>query len=85
MDIIKEAIVTRDKFGYITEGDRVFVIKIDGALFYPEDTISGERKEVRLREPKYYVLKSIHNENREIDWSRFVYVMNKEDLKFLNK
>ena len=38
MDIIKEAIIKESKFGHITEGDRVLVIKIKGALFTSEDT-----------------------------------------------
>ncbi len=85
MDIIKEAIIKRSKFGYIEEGDRVFVIKVKGALFTSEDTTSGERKGVRLREPKYYLLKSIDDDKREIDWSEFIYVIDKEDLEFKNK
>ena len=85
MDIIKEAIVKESKFGYITEGDRVFVIKIKGALFTSEDTISGERTSVRLKEPKYYVLKSIDDDEYETDWSEFIYVIDEEHLEFLNK
>lgn len=85
MDIIKEAIIKQSKFGYIEEGDRVFVIKVKGALFTSEDTTSGERKNVRLREPKYYLLKSIDDDERETDWSEFIYVIDKEDLEFLNK
>jgi len=85
MDIIKEAIIKRSKFGHIEEGDRVFVIKVKGALFTSEDTDSGERKAVRLIEPKYYLLKSIDDDGRETDWSEFIYVIDKEHLEFLNQ
>lgn len=85
MDIIKEAIVKRSKFGYITEGDRVFVIKVNGALFTSQDTESGKRESIKLNEPKYYLLKSIDENEHEIDWSEFIYVIDKEDLQFLNR
>lgn len=85
MDIIKEAIVKRSKFGYITEGDRVFVIKIRGAYFTSADTTSGQKTSVRLKEPKYYVLKSIDDDEHETDWSEFIYVIDEEHLEFLNK
>jgi hypothetical protein len=84
MNIIKEAIVKESMFGYITEGDRVFVIKVKGAFFTSEETISGEITDVRLKDPKYYVLKSIDDDGYEIDWSEFIYVIDEERLEFLN-
>ena len=81
-DFLLEATVKRSKFGHITEGDRVFVIKVKGALFTPRDTESGKRECVRLKEPKYYLCKSIDKDGRVLNWSEFIYVMDEEDLKF---
>lgn len=77
-----EATVKRSKFGYITEGDTVFVIKVKGALFTSGDTESGKRECVRLKEPKYYLCKSIDKDGRVLDWSEFIYVMDEEHLEF---
>jgi hypothetical protein len=77
-----EATVKRSKFGYITEGDTVFVIKVKGALFTPSDTESGKREDIRLKEPKYYLCKSIDEDGRVLDWSEYIYVIDEEDLEF---
>ena len=77
-----EATVKRSKFGHITEGDTVFVIKVKGALFTPGDTESGKRECIRLKEPKYYLCKSIDKDGRVLDWSEFIHLMNEEDLEF---
>jgi hypothetical protein len=77
-----EATVKRSKFGYITEGDTVFVIKVKGALFTPRDTESGKRENIRLKEPKYYLCKSIDEDGRVLDWSEYIFVIDEEDLEF---
>jgi hypothetical protein len=77
-----EATVKRSKFGHITEGDTVFVIKVKGALFTPGDTESGKRECIRLKEPKYYLCKSIDKDGRVLDWSEFIYVIDEEHLEF---
>ncbi len=77
-----EATEKRSKFGYVEEGDTVFVIKVKGALFTSEDTDSGERKDIRLKEPKYYLFKSISKEGIVLDWSEYIYVIDKEHLNF---
>lgn len=77
-----EATVKRSKFGHITEGDTVFVIKVKGALFTSEDTESGKRESIVLKEPKYYLCKSIDEDGRVLDWSEYIYVIDEEDLEF---
>lgn len=77
-----EATLKRSKFGHMEEGDTVFVIKVNGALFTPEDTESGERKDIRLKEPKYYLCKSIDKNGIVLDWSEYIYVIDKEHLNF---
>lgn len=77
-----EATVKRSKFGHITEGDTVFVIKVKGALFTSEDTESGKRESIILKEPKYYLCKSIDEDGRVLDWSEYIYVIDEEDLEF---
>lgn len=78
-----EATAKRSKFGHIEEGDTVFVIKVKGALFTSQDTDSGERKDIRLKEPKYYLCKSISKEGIVKEhWSEYIYVIDKEHLNF---
>lgn len=77
-----EATVKRSKFGHITKGDTVFVIKVKGALFTPGDTESGKRECITLKEPKYYLCKSIDEDGRVLDWSEYIYVIDEEDLEF---
>ncbi len=77
-----EATVKRSKFGHITEGDTVFVIKVKGALFTSADTESGKRENITLKEPKYYLCKSVDEDGRVLDWSEYIYVMDGEDLEF---
>ena len=77
-----EATIKRSKFGHITKGDTVFVIKVNGALFTQGDTESGKREAIRLKEPKYYLCKSINENGYVLDWSRFIYVIDEEHLKF---
>lgn len=77
-----EATIKRSKFGHITEGDTVFVIKVNGALFTQGDTETGKRETIRLKEPKYYLCKSIKENGYVIDWSEFIYVIDEEHLKF---
>ena len=81
-DFLLEATVKRSKFGHITEGDRVFVIKVKGALFTQGDTESGKRENIILKEPKYYLCKSIDKDGRVLDWSEYIYVIDEEDLEF---
>lgn len=77
-----EATVKRSKFGHITEGDTVFVIKVKGALFTQGDTESGKRENIILKEPKYYLCKSVNEDGRVLDWSEYIYVIDKEHLNF---
>ena len=77
-----EATINDSKFGHIEEGDTVFVIKVKGALFTPQDTDSGKREDIRLKEPKYYLCKSIDEGGRVLDWSEYIYVIDKEHLNF---
>ena len=81
-DFLLEATVKRSKFGHITEGDTVFVIKVKGALFTQGDTESGKRENIILKEPKYYLCKSIDKDGRVLDWSEYIYVIDEEHLEF---
>ena len=77
-----EATVKHSTFDFISRGDTVFVIKVRGALFTKDDTESGESQLVRLKEPKYYLCKSINQDGVVLDWSEFIYVMDEEHLDF---
>tara|TARA_R110001592_G_scaffold221892_1_gene476872 strand:- start:4924 stop:5190 length:267 start_codon:yes stop_codon:yes gene_type:complete len=79
-----EATVKRSMFGHVTAGDKVLVIKVKGALFAAGDTESEERKNIRLKEPKYYLCQSIDEEGYVTDWTQYIYVIDKENLEFIN-
>ena len=81
-DFLLEATIKESKFGHLTKGDTVFVIEVHGALFTSRDTESEKRECVRLKEPKYYLCKSIDEDGYVIDWSKFIYVIDKKHLKF---
>ena len=77
-----EATLKRSRFGHMQEEDSVFVVKVNRALFTQEDTETGERKDIRLKEPKYYLCKSIDKNGIVLDWSEYIYVIDKEHLNF---
>ena len=77
-----EATVKSRKLKYLEEGDKVFVIKVKGALFSHKDTNIGKTVVVNLKEDKYYLCKSIDKDGCTFDWSEFIHLMSEEDLEF---